>query len=84
MDIYVEPRVGQVTLYMDEETLGRVRAAARAAGVSMSAWLTELVRNRTRTDWPAEVVALAGAWRDLPDAEEIRADLPADVRRESL
>ena len=76
--------MGQVTLYMDDETLGRMRAAAEAAGVSMSAWLAQIVRERTRTEWPREVAALAGAWRRLPDAEELRGDQPADIARETL
>lgn len=76
--------MGQVTLYMDEDTLSRMRAAAEAAGVSMSAWLAQLVRERTRTEWPREVAALAGAWRSVPSAEELRADQPADIVRETL
>lgn len=76
--------MGQVTLYMDDDTLGRMRAAAEAAGVSMSAWLAQLVRERTRTEWPREVAALAGAWRNMPSAEELRDDRPADIVRETL
>lgn len=76
--------MGQVTLYMDEDTLGRMRAAAKAAGLSMSAWLAQLVRERTRTEWPREVVALVGAWRDAPSAEELRGEPSADVPRETL
>jgi hypothetical protein len=76
--------MGQVTLYMDEDTLGRMRAAAEAAGVSMSAWLAQLVRERTRTEWPRDVAALAGAWRSTPSAEELRGDEPADIARETL
>ncbi len=76
--------MGQVTLYMDEDTMARMRAAAEAAGLSMSAWLGQLVQERTRMEWPRSVVELAGAWRDLPTAEELRAAQPADVRRETL
>ncbi len=76
--------MAQVTLYMDDDTLDRMRAAARTAGVSMSAWLAELVRERTRTEWPREVAALAGAWRDLPSAEDLRAGTPPDAPRDSL
>ena len=76
--------MGQVTLYMDEDTLGRMRAAAEAAGMSMSAWLAQLVRERTRTEWPRDVAALAGAWRCMPSAEELRDDEPADTARETL
>jgi hypothetical protein len=76
--------MGQVTLYMDDDTLARVRSAAEAAGVSVSAWLVHLARERTRTDWPMEVRSLAGVWRDLPSAEELREAQPADVPRETL
>ncbi len=80
----MQVQAAQVTLDMDDETKERVRAAARAAGVSMSAWLAELVRERTRTEWPREVVALAGAWPDLPCAEDLRAGTPPDAPRDSL
>jgi hypothetical protein len=76
--------MGQVTLYMDDDTLARMRGAAVASGLSMSAWLAQLVRERTRQEWPAEVAALAGAWTDLPSAEELRAGFGQDVPREAL
>ncbi len=76
--------MAQVTLYMDEDTMARMRAAAAAAGLSMSAWLAQLVRERTRTAWPPEVLALAGAWEDAPTAEALRAEAPPDVARETL
>jgi len=69
---------------MDEDTMGRMREAAQAAGLSMSAWLSQLVRERTRVEWPPDVVALAGAWRDLPTAEELRSEQSGDVEREAL
>ncbi len=76
--------MAQVTIYMDDDTMARMRAAAEAAGLSMSAWLARLVQERTRTEWPREVAALAGAWRDLPNAQELRAGQPEDVVREML
>jgi hypothetical protein len=76
--------MAQVTLYMDDDTMVRMRAAAEAAGLSMSAWLAQLVRERTRTEWPREVAALAGAWRDLPNAEELRGGQATDLPRETL
>jgi hypothetical protein len=74
--------MAQVTLYMDEDTLSRVRKAAEAAGVSVSAWVAELVRERTRNEWPPEVAELAGAWPDFPLAGEIRAGEGQDSPRE--
>jgi hypothetical protein len=76
--------MAQVTLYMDDDTLTRVRAAADAAGLSLSAWVAQVVRDRTRTEWPRDVADLAGAWRDLSTAEQLRATSPADLPREDL
>lgn len=76
--------MGQMTIYLDDELILRTRAAADAAGLSVSAWLARLVRDRTRTQWPDDVAALAGAWRDLPTAEELRATQAQDTPRELL
>lgn len=76
--------MGQVTLYLDEETQKQMRAAAKREGVSMSSWLAKLVKERTRSQWPEAVVQLAGAWKDLPTAEELRAGQPEDSPREAL
>lgn len=76
--------MGQVTLYLDNDTEERMKVAARAAGVSQSRWVAELIRERTATEWPASVANLAGVWSDLPTVEEIRAGQPADLPREPL
>jgi hypothetical protein len=76
--------MGQVTLYLDPETETRMKTAAKAAGVSQSRWVAELIRQKTVTEWPESVVRLAGAWADFPTAEEIRAGLGNDVPREPL
>jgi hypothetical protein len=46
--------------------------------------VADLVENRTRTEWPAEVLELAGAWPDFPDLEDLRAQAGKDERRERL
>ncbi|MFT5585655.1 MAG: hypothetical protein ACI9VR_003247 [Cognaticolwellia sp.] len=75
--------MAQVTLYVDEETLQRGKQAAKSAGMSMSAWVSELIRQRTRQQWPNEVCELAGAWPDFPTAEQLRRG-PNDTPREDL
>lgn len=77
--------MAQVTIYLDDETASRMRRFANAAGLSMSAWLAELVREKTRSTWPDDVRALAGSWSDadVPSAEELRGDAPDDVPREA-
>lgn len=76
--------MAQVTIYLDDAAEKRVKAAARKAGVSVSRWVAELVENRTRMEWPAEVLELAGAWPDFPDPEELRRQAGKDHRRERL
>ena len=76
--------MGQVTIYLDEETEGKARAAARADGVSLSKWVAERIQQGARAEWPAFVRELAGAWADLPSAEQIRRAHGKDVARARL
>jgi hypothetical protein len=65
----------RVTLYLDPETESKVKAAAKAAGISESRWVADLIREKTATQWPKSIVKLAGSWsdEDFPSIEEIRA-----------
>ena len=74
----------QVTLYLDETTNARMRAAAKAAGLSQSKWLADVVRQRTATEWPAAVAELAGSWADALTVEALRRGKGRDARREPL
>ncbi len=74
----------QLTIYLDTSTERRIKAAAKSAGMSLSKWVASLVRDRTQTTWPKEVVQLAGAWPDLPTLEEIRRSQTSDIPRQSL
>jgi len=64
--------MGQVTIYLDNETEEKARAAARAEGVPLSKWVAQRIQRPVRGEWPAVVRSLAGAWSDLPSAERIR------------
>lgn len=74
----------QVTLYLDEETETRMKAAAQAAGVSQSKWVAELIREKSATEWPASFARLIGAWAedDFPTLEKIRGPELPDSPRE--
>jgi hypothetical protein len=76
--------MGQVTIYLDDETEKTVRAAAASDGVSMSKWIAQRIEKDARTEWPALVRKLAGAWSDLPSAEQIRRPSSKDVARGRL
>ncbi len=76
--------MGQVTIYLDDESESRLRASAKAKGMPVSRWIAELVREKTETEWPEDVKSLAGAWSDLPEAEALRSAQGKDVERESF
>jgi hypothetical protein len=76
--------MGQVTIYVDDDTEKKMLRLIEKSGVSKSKWITELIREKTMTTWPESVVRLAGAWKDLPSAEEIRTGMGEDAARESI
>ena len=73
--------MGQVTIYLDDEDLARARMAAQSQGVSLSKWIAERVRRGALSEWPAHVHELAGAWSELPSAEEMRGSRGRDAKR---
>lgn len=76
--------MGQVTIYLDDETTDKAKAAAQSQGVSLSKWIAERIQHGTLSDWPAHVRELAGAWSDLPSAEELRKPRSPDAKRAKL
>ena len=74
--------MGQVTLYLDAETEAKLKDAAKSAGLSQSRWVATLIQEKTATEWPPSIAKLAGAWADLPMAEELRARESEDIPRE--
>ncbi|MGH8690836.1 MAG: CopG family transcriptional regulator [Burkholderiales bacterium] len=77
--------MGQVTIYLDDKTEDKARAAARAEGVPLSKWVAQRIQRPARGEWPEAVRALAGAWPDLPSAERIRkASKTKDAARARL
>jgi hypothetical protein len=79
-----ESPMGQVTIYIDEDTERKMLKMIQKRGVSKSKWIAELIREKASTTWPENVVKLAGAWKDLPTAEQIRRGMGKDARRESV
>ena len=74
--------MARLTIYLDDELKAKVSAAAKAVNLSKSRWVAQVIRNELEREWPQSVMALAGAWEDIPLAEEIRAAGGLDVDRE--
>lgn len=76
--------MGKVTIYLNDDTEDEARAAAASKGVSLSKWVAEQIEQGLRTEWPAFVRKLEGAWTDLPSAEQLRKGQKTGVRRGPL
>jgi hypothetical protein len=76
--------MARLTIYLTDDVEHRVRKAAKAAKVSVSKWVAERITKEVETSWPPEFVALAGAFPDFPDADELRRGYGQDVLRESV
>jgi hypothetical protein len=76
--------MGQVTIYLDDTTEKNMLNLIEKSGLSKSKWIAGLINEKTATTWPETVVSLAGAWKNLPTAEEIRAKMGKDAARELI
>lgn len=76
--------MGKVTLYLDDDTEAKARAAATSEGVSLSKWVAGRIERGARAEWPAFVREFSGAWRDLASAKHLRKAKAKDLPRERL
>ncbi len=65
--------MAQLTIELENDVLSKVRATAEACGMSDSEFISEMLRARSRDEWPQYVRDLAGAWPDFPEIDEIGA-----------
>jgi hypothetical protein len=76
--------VGQITIYLDSELEKKMRAYVKSTHISQSKWIANIIEEKINNEWPESVINLAGAWKDIPTAEEIRQTEGTDVRREEI
>ena len=77
--------MGQVTIYLDNETESKLKKAAKSSHLSVSKWIANMIEEKINTEWPQDVVSLAGCWKDdFPSLEEIRTNPGQDSKREEL
>ena len=76
--------MGQITIYLDSETERKMINTIKKSGKSKSKWVADLIREKTAGSWPENIINLAGAWSDLPTAEDIRKKMGRDVKRDSI
>jgi hypothetical protein len=66
--------MSKITLYLDDKTEVLLRNCAQSAGLSNSEWVANLIRQNAKTEWPAEILQLAGAFPDFPLRSEASAE----------
>jgi hypothetical protein len=76
--------MGQVTIYLDSQTERKMQKIIRKTGISKSKWIAGLIKEKATSTWPETIATLAGAWEDIPSAEEIRKKAGQDVPREPI
>jgi hypothetical protein len=77
--------MGQVTIYLENEIENKLKTAAKTSNLSVSKWVANIIREKISTEWPQDVVKLAGSWKeDFPSLEEIRSTQGVDAKREAL
>ena len=76
--------MAHLTIYLPDEVEQQVRKAAKESKLSVSKWVAERVGKSVETSWPSEFLALAGAFPDFPELEDLRAGYGQDTPRESL
>ena len=78
--------MGQITIYLDDETDRLVKTRVKASGESASKWVADAVRTRARSEWPADILSIFGSWKDadFPNAAELRKGYGKDVPRGSF
>ncbi len=77
--------MGQVTIYLDSETEIKMKKAAKSGHLSVSKWVARIIEEKTATEWPQDIVKLAGSWKnDFPTIEDIRSTYSHDSHREEL
>ena len=74
----------QITIFLDDKTKSKIQKRVQQEGLSQEEWIKKIIHEKLATEWPPEVVQLAGAWKDVLSLDEIRAGLSQDVTREML
>jgi len=72
--------MGQISLYLDDETEQLLRSRAKAEGMSQSQWASRVLRAAAARALPTDVLSLAGSWSELPTLARPDWDAPDSPR----
>ena len=76
--------MGQLTIYLDDETLEKVKRGAEIEGDSVSSWIRRRLEKEIEGDWPPNYFELFGKLEGT-DLKRPRQPAPEnDVEREGI
>jgi hypothetical protein len=64
--------MAKICVYLDNELELKVKQNVAAMGISLSQFVSDLIRKELDEEWSPAIHQLAGAWNDFPDAESLR------------
>lgn len=76
--------MGQLSIYIDDETLKKVEEAAKNQNISVSKWITGRIKKSFHTGWDDEFFSLFGAIQDETFQRPEQTGFEHDSKRESL
>ncbi len=76
--------MGQLTVYMDNDTLKRIGAAAKREGESISRWVKKRLLSAFRKTWPEGYFDLFGSLKDERFERPKQGHFSQDTRRAKL
>lgn len=76
--------MGQVTIYLDDETEQKMADTARIQNLSKSKWVAGVIKEKLQAEWPRSVREAAGSWSDFPSLDSLRMGGVEDAVREDL
>ena len=74
----------QLSLYIDEDTLHKLEAAAKLENVSISKYVVQRLNEAMSSSWPQSYEKLFGSIQDESFQIDRQVDFSADSARESL
>lgn len=76
--------MAQMTIYLDNELESKVKQNVAAMGISLSQFVSGLIRKELHEEWSPAIHQLAGSWDDFPDAKSLRDSKVHDCAREAF
>ena len=76
--------MGQLSVYIDDETLKKVEEAAKSQNISVSKWITSRIKKSFQTSWDEDFFSLFGSIKDESFQRPDQLDYTHDSKREIL